>query len=423
MTGSRTARNTVTAQIQDDVIDWLPDDPEHILLSIDSDWDFENEVRRIDITNGEFDELQEGSRGIQNWMTDQSHQLRYGSANGDNVSRNIFYSTNERTWKGVDHTDWSQQRLTPVAFEADPRFALAMGQNSEGRAAVFRIDLESGSVLESVFSHPVVDIGEVLLDDQTKKPIGFSYTVDQPRIQYLDEDEDRLQQMIDGALPGFVNRVVSRVEASRMFLISSRNDIEPGVYYLLDRNANQMHFMAEAMPGLSQELLSPMQAIKYAARDGQEIPGYLTTPKGAEAKNLPVVVLPHAGPHKRDVQMFSYLAQFLASRGYAVLQPNFRGSTGYGQAFRDAGENQWGGAMQDDLTDGAQWLIKNGVADPARICIAGHSYGGYAAIIGAGKTPKQFACAVSVNGIFDLPALVADTDRFAGAGEWTESSV
>lgn len=419
--GSNIGRSRIVAQIQDRIIDWLPDDPDHFLLSIDSNRDGKNEVRRVNINNGNYSELNDGNRGIQHWWTDQSHELRYGVGYDDEIFRRLYFSAVEGRWRSVERTKWGDMGLTPEAFESDPRFALASGQNEDGRAAIVRINLESGDVLETVFSHEQVDADGVAIDELTNKPVGVYFTIDQPEIFYLDEGEGRLQKMVDGALPNMVNRVVSRVNATKMFLISSRSDTEPGVYYLLDRGTSQMHYIAETMPGVLPEHMSPMQPIKYEARDGQEIPGYLTVPKGVEPKNLPVVVMPHGGPHARNTQMFDYFTQFLASRGYAVLQPNFRGSSGYGSEFENAGKQQWGGLMQDDVTDGTKWLVDQGIADPKRICIVGGSYGGYAAAMGAIKTPDLFACAASFNGVLDLPAMIANDKKYIGGSVWTKS--
>jgi dipeptidyl aminopeptidase/acylaminoacyl peptidase len=178
------------------------------------------------------------------------------------------------------------------------------------------------------------------------------------------------------------------------------------VFYLVDFATGRADIAGESYPGLAGVTLGEVRFIDYAARDDVEIPAFLTLPPGLGEKNLPLVVLPHGGPHAHDTGDFNWWTQFLATRGYAVLQPQFRGSTGYGAAHRKAGYGQWGGLMQDDVTDGVKAMIKNGLADPARICIAGASYGGYAALAGAAFTPEMYACAISVNGISDLPALL-----------------
>jgi dipeptidyl aminopeptidase/acylaminoacyl peptidase len=188
---------------------------------------------------------------------------------------------------------------------------------------------------------------------------------------------------------------------------------EPGTYYLFDSEKHQLTPIDYARSGLEPEQMAPVRRIEYQARDGVTIHGLLTVPRGLEAKSLPAVLLPHGGPLAHDSLQFDWIAQFLANRGYVVLQPNFRGSSGYGIAFERAGDRQWGRSMQDDVTDGAQWLIQQGIADATRMAIVGGSYGGYAALMGAVKTPDLFRCAVSLNGVSDLVALLtSDTGGF-----------
>jgi dipeptidyl aminopeptidase/acylaminoacyl peptidase len=186
------------------------------------------------------------------------------------------------------------------------------------------------------------------------------------------------------------------------------------VYFLLDRTTHEMHPLARAYPALADVPLPEMKAWNYRARDGLEIPAYLTLPLGKPAKNLPMVVMPHGGPDARDVRGFDWWAQFLANRGYAVLQPNYRGSLGYGAGYTQAGLRQWGLKMQDDISDGVKKAIADGIADPKRVCIVGASYGGYAALAGATLTPALYACAVAFAGVSDLPLMLRTEHRFTG---------
>jgi dipeptidyl aminopeptidase/acylaminoacyl peptidase len=173
----------------------------------------------------------------------------------------------------------------------------------------------------------------------------------------------------------------------------------PRSYFFLDRTTHKARFIASTYPKLNKDQLGKTKPFPYKARDGLDIPSYLTLPPGKTPKMLPVVILPHGGPRARDEMAFDWQAQFLANRGYAVMQPNFRGSSGYGRRFEEAGYGQWGLKMQDDITDGVRKLIADGIADPKRICIVGGSYGGYAALAGAAFTPDLYACAVSWAGI------------------------
>lgn len=194
----------------------------------------------------------------------------------------------------------------------------------------------------------------------------------------------------------------------------------PPVYYLVDLAANKADIVGEAYPALADAKLGEVRMITYKARDGADVPAYLTLPPGSSGKNLPLILLPHGGPESRDNYEFDWLTQFLATRGYAVLQPQFRGSTGFGDAWRKAGYRQWGLLMQDDITDGVKALIEQGVADSKRVCVVGWSYGGYAALAGAAFTPDLYRCAVSINGVSDLPQMLSY--ELARASDGDESS-
>jgi dipeptidyl aminopeptidase/acylaminoacyl peptidase len=195
----------------------------------------------------------------------------------------------------------------------------------------------------------------------------------------------------------------------------------PPVYYLVDFQTHTAEIVGEEYPALATAKLGEVSTISYKARDGQDIPAYLTLPPGAEPHGLPLVVLPHGGPESRDYPTFDWWAQFLASRGYAVLKPQFRGSTGFGEAFRKAGYRQWGGLMQDDVSDGVAAMISRGIADPKRVCIVGASYGGYAALAGAAFTPSLYKCAVSINGVSNLPEMLGYLLRREGpVSYWRE---
>jgi dipeptidyl aminopeptidase/acylaminoacyl peptidase len=216
-----------------------------------------------------------------------------------------------------------------------------------------------------------------------------------------------------------VNNIVSTTRDRRKVLIRSASDVDAGAYLYLDRDKGSLDFIAETMPGINPELMSPVEAVSYLARDGIEIPAYLTVPLDVSRENLRVIVLPHGGPNSRDDQSFWFLSQFLAARRYAVFQPNFRGSSGYGRNYENAGRSEWGGRMQQDVTDGTNWLIEQGIAAADQICIVGWSYGGYAAAMGVVQEPDLYRCAASINGVLDLPRLIADDRKYIGGSAWT----
>ena len=420
-TGTRIAREAGIAQIQDDVIDWLPGDPRHLLLELDADRDGRIEVRRVNVDNGKFDIVHAGREYIDDWLTDSTGELRFGyGIRGQ--SRVFAMRDHDGNWSSDDLEQWPWGSFTPVAFTTDPSVAYVQGRNDAGRSVVRKLDLAKGEFVGTVFEHDRVDAGGIVIDPVTGQAVGVSYLEHLPRVHYFDESMQLLQRAMDKAMPDTANRLVNTSADRSRVLVLASSDVVPGVYYLWDRNRKSLDIVGEVHPELTPELLAPVEPVTYEARDGTVIPGYLTAPRGAERNKLPTVVLPHGGPQARDTGSYWYVSQFLAARGYAVLQPNFRGSTGYGQQYADAGKNQWGGLMQDDVTDGARWLVAEGIADPDRMCIVGWSYGGYAAAMGAVKTPGLFQCAASINGVLDLVRHINHVENYVGGSFYTRQT-
>lgn len=238
-----------------------------------------------------------------------------------------------------------------------------------------------------------------LISSKKRKVItGTVYTTDKSRYHFFDKERQELQNTLEAFFPNHEVAVTNMDDDERRVIVRVYGDRTRGSTYLFDRESNSLTKLADHSPWLKEAEMAPMTPIQYTSRDGLTIHGYLTLPLGAVSRDLPVVVIPHGGPSARDVWGFDSEAQFLANRGAAVLQVNFRGSTGYGKRFWQAGFKQWGRAMQDDVTDGVEWLVKQGVADPKRLAIYGASYGGYAALAGATFTPDLYACAVSYVG-------------------------
>ncbi|MGH8222550.1 MAG: alpha/beta fold hydrolase, partial [Woeseiaceae bacterium] len=417
--GSRLPKELPAPQIQDRIVDWLVDDPAHLLLAVDADFDGRTEVRRVNIRDGKYEIVSDGTKGIQNWITDPSRQLRFGYGYRDD---DMYFRLRHEDggWTGDDLQKWQWGDYLPVAFTEDPSIAYVQGTNQSGRTVVRKLDLSTGEFTETVFEREAVDAHGLVLDSVTQRPVGVGYVDHTESVYYFDESMALLQRSIDRALPDTGNRIVNMSDDRQRVLILAASDVNPGVYYLWDREQKSLDIVGEVQPGLTPNVLAPVRSVSYEARDGTRIPGYLTLPRGVPPENLPTVVLPHGGPQARDTKSFWFLSQFLVSRGYAVLQPNFRGSTGYGDAFAKAGLKQWGGVMQDDVADGAEWLLQQGISDPDRLCIVGWSYGGYAAAMGAVKTPDLYRCAASINGVLDLPRHVSEEQDYVGGRVWIE---
>ncbi|MCH8862735.1 MAG: S9 family peptidase [Proteobacteria bacterium] len=409
-------------QIETDVIDMLPDDPEHILMALDPTRDGSYAVMKINIYTQRQTRVQSAKRDVQDWMTDQQGVPRLGYGYWGKSSKiNLHYRDPEtRKWIGLQNTNWFEAHFWPRAFMEDPRFAYAIGP-VDGRDALVRLNVPEGKIEEKLFAHEKVDVRGLEFGPGLRKVVGVRYTEHFSRVHYFDAYLKKIQTAIDRLLPDTANDIAQALPGGKLFLIRARNGHIPAEYHVLDIAGKQLYFLVSTRPQLHSDQMAHVEPVTYEARDGLEIPSYITWPKGRARKNLPAIILPHGGPHSRDTMDFDYLAQFLANRGYLVFQPNFRGSTGYGAAFEKAGRRQWGGVMQDDLTDGTNWLVSEGLADPARICIVGWSYGGYAALMGAVKTPDLFQCAASINGVANLPALVQFDRGFIGGSSWIKS--
>jgi dipeptidyl aminopeptidase/acylaminoacyl peptidase len=419
--GSRIARELPPPQIQDEVIDWLPGEPNHILVSVDSDFDGGDEVRKVDVRDGSYKNLVNDGSNFMTWVSDGAGKVRLGWVVDEDDNLSVVARNQDDGWHSARDFAFVKAGYRPLVFTKDPQVVLTYGLNAAGRKAIRSADARTGEFIETVFEHERFDVESVRTDDSTGLPVGSTFTEHRGHIIYFDETMKKLQRNIDSALPDRSNIIESTSSNHRQILILSHSDTGAGSYYLWDRDEGSLSFYENQYSDLGDGMIAPVEAVSYKARDGLEIPAYLTIASGVDREKLPTVVLPHGGPADRDDASYWFLSQFLASRGYAVLQPNFRGSAGYGQEFRLAGRGEWGGKMQDDVSDGANWLVDQGIADPERMCIVGWSYGGYAAAMAAVKTPDLFQCAASINGVLDLPRLITDDKlKYAFAREWTK---
>lgn len=336
-----------------------------------------------------------------------------------------------RTLKVLEGDDWRTLGTYDATVDVDDGIAgvsedggaiIRLAPRPDGTNSVDRIDLKSGAET-TIFRNPKYDVRDTLHDDWTGKVIGYVVDEDMPVYRYLDPKREALQKGLEAAFPGLSVHPVSTDLAGDRSIVEVVGPKMPESYYLYDRTTHHATAVAASYPDLTERELGDVKPYGYAARDGLPVPAYLTLPPGRNPHNLPLVVMPHGGPDSRDDMSFDFMSQFLASRGYAVLRPEFRGSAGYGRPFTVAGLHQWGLKMQDDISDGVKKVIADGIADPKRVCIFGASYGGYAALVGATLTPELYACVISFAGISDLPNILGyDRRQFgedASHGSWT----
>ncbi|MCI0664698.1 MAG: S9 family peptidase, partial [Acidobacteria bacterium] len=278
-------------------------------------------------------------------------------------------------------------------------------------------DVETGRE-EPAESDPLkrVDFGNAIFSELSGDLIATVYEDERTRVYWKDKAYEADYKLLQSKLPGKDITFSSRTRDEQLLLISASSDIEPGETYLFDRKTKQLTLQYRIREKLPREHLAEMKAIRFRSSDGLEIPAFLTLPKGVEARNLPLIVNPHGGPWARDSWGYDSLAQFFANRGYAVLQPNFRGSVGYGKKFLNAGNKQWGEKMQDDITWGVKHMVAEGLADPKRIGIAGGSYGGYATLAGVAFTPDLYSAAVAIVAPSNLITLLESIPPYWEAG-------
>ncbi|WP_265528507.1 alpha/beta hydrolase family protein [Sphingomicrobium marinum] len=367
-------------------------------------------IRRVDLSTGKSKQIQHQMRGVWDWYADRDGVVRAAIQYSKTNDFALQYRDNEddkfkRITINLQRDSDDEIMVESIFLSLTDAPSTAISNHRKGRFGVYEFDLQRGRIGEPIFEHPTHDIDSYYLDNESGSVLGIRYQDDRPRIHWLDEEMKRHQARIDRALPGMANRIASFASDRNRMIIHSSRGADPGLYYLLDIGAGRMDVIANPYERVDPDQLSPVQHVEYRARDGLEIDAYLTLPKDREATNLPLVLLPHGGPFARDTWSYDPLVQFIASLGYAVLQPNFRGSTGRGREFVEKGYGQFGTGMMTDMYDGIDWLAAQGIVDPKRVCIAGASYGGYAAMWGAIDAPERFRCAVSYAGISDLASM------------------
>jgi dipeptidyl aminopeptidase/acylaminoacyl peptidase len=374
---------------------------------------FRYDLYRVNVRTGHEERVAAGNYRTKQWFMDGHGHILARQDQSETPLVDHLEVLNKDEWTRLADYDATADRGASIVGITDDGTALVRATRDNRTMAVLtRLDLSTGKE-SPLFANPAYDADHPLIDDWTNRVIGAAFIDDRVEHHYFSPKLDALQKGLEAAFPGVSAEAVSWDTAMNAVIVAVDAPRKPTTYYYLDRTTHTADPIGSAYPDLSEADLGEMKAWPYKARDGLDIPAYLTLPPGKEAKKLPVVVMPHGGPDARDHISFDWMAQFFANRGYAVLQPNFRGSWGYGHKFTDAGLHQWGLKMQDDITDGAKKMIADGIADPKRICIVGASYGGYAALAGAALTPDLYACAVSFAGVSDLPrAISAERARY-----------
>jgi dipeptidyl aminopeptidase/acylaminoacyl peptidase len=402
------------SQFQDRVLDWQFDDPKHVLIELSGDGNVFPNVHSLDVYTGLMSVVQRSRFPIQRWSTDRTGVVRFGSGHDEQAKQ--YYITRESRdapWRSLGKWEIGKTDFSVVGFGPTPGTLLVSALHN-GRDAIFEMDLTEKSDRQLLFASSEVDVDGPIYWPSDQRIVGFSFESDRVYRKFFDAEAENVYSAIDEVLPDSDNRVVGASRDGKKLLISSRADVRPTNYYVLDRNTSRMLRIGSRNPALAKTPLAPMKPVKIKGPDGITLPGYLTLPLGSAGKHVPMVVYPHGGPAARDSWGFDDMVQFFASRGYAVLQVNFRGSVGYGYEWFQAGHQNWGTVMVDDITTATRWAIAEGIADPANTSIIGWSYGGYAALMSAAREPTLYRCAVSIAGVADLRALAREDSRFYG---------
>lgn len=384
------------------IIDDLEDIPEYIIIGTNERNPQIFDPYRLNINTGETKMLAENPGNISGWMTDHDGKIRI-AVTTDGVNNSLLYRETENDIFNTVITTNFKESFSPQFFDFDNSPVL-YGVSNIGRdkASLVKFDLATGKELEVLFADDENDISGAGYSKKRKVLTSVRWTAEKSERHFFDNEFKSIYEDLESKLPGDEVVLTSMNDDEDKFIVRTYTDLSNGSYYFYDKNTKDLQLIEEVTPWIKPEHMAQMKPITYISRDGVTIHGYLTLPKGVEATNLPVVVHPHGGPWARDHWGYNPQVQFLANRGYAVLQMNFRGSTSYGREFWEMSFKQWGQAMQDDITDGAQWLIDEGIADPKRIAIYGASYGGYATLAGLTYTPDLYACGIDYVGVSNL---------------------
>ncbi|MEM9768871.1 MAG: alpha/beta fold hydrolase [Cyanobacteria bacterium P01_D01_bin.71] len=380
--------------------------PNNIIIGLnDRDPRF-HDVYQLDLTTGERTLIYENDENVAGWMADAQGTVRVAyrqTLEGGNET--LVIQNGALT---PIYTCEIEETCHPIHFHPDGQQVYLITNRDQDLIQLELLDLNTGqSRLVEADPENQVDFGGAVFSEATDELIATAYIGDRARIYPQDDEFAADLAFLQQQFPNDELSLASLTQDDQLALIGVQSDVNPGSMYLFDFSTQTLEKLYDYRPELSSASLATMEPVRYTARDGLEIPAYLTLPPGLAPENLPVIIIPHGGPWARDVWGYNPFAQFLANRGYAVFQPNFRGSTGYGKDFLNAGNYEWGtGAMQHDITDGVQYLIDEGIADPERVGIFGASYGGYATLAGLAFTPERYAAGASFVGPSNLITLL-----------------
>jgi dipeptidyl aminopeptidase/acylaminoacyl peptidase len=392
---------TPFSKVRASIVDDLKDDPDHVLVQHNKRDPKVFDVYRINVITGDSTLVAQNPGDITNWVTDHLGCVRIATTT-DGVNTSLLYRASEKdSFNTVLTTDF-RTTVEPLFFTFDNKSLYALSNRGRDKTALVVLDPNSGNESKPLFEDPDVDLDGASYSRKRKVLTYVSFNTWKEQRHVFDPETKVLFAKLQEKLPGYEVIIQDENLAEDTFIVAAYSDLTPGTRYVYSSKSDTLTKLGEINPRIDPVHMAPMKAVTYTTRDGLKINGYLTVPVNREVRNLPVIVNPHGGPWTRDSWGFNPEVQFLANRGFAVFQMNYRGSTGYGRAFWEKSFKQWGKTMQDDITDGVKWLIQEGIADPKRVGIYGGSYGGYATLAGVTFTPDLYAAAVDYVGVANL---------------------
>ncbi len=384
----------------------LPKDPNHILAY---GYDSGPALFRVNVFTGDAKRVVKGKSNTVGWVLNQDGEprIRFDYSSFSETIKIYAFDEDRNRWQRIlkiRRRDIDQGvSLTTAGINQKGDVLVLDRKGNEDFISLHKFDLDTNEISDTVYHANRYDISDTLTDTHTGEVIGISYVSERPHHIYFDRELQAVQQQLERRFPNGLVSIRQTSQDKRRFLVYVTTPWRPGSYYVFDAKDKSEILISNVSDQLSEAAYTYVEVIKYPSNDGKEIEGYLTLPVDRDPKNLPLIVYPHGGPQARDWLTYNPFVQFWAGRGYAVLQPNFRGSTGYGRKFEEAGYKEYGDQIIEDIAAGVKALVKDGYADPERVCAAGGSFGGYAALALSAFKPNLIKCAVSINGLSDLP--------------------
>lgn len=373
-----------------------------VLVSLNSRDSSVFDVYRLDVRNGSLSMVARNPGNIIAWYADLQGGLRLAVAS-DSIRETVLYRESENLDFQPVLSNSFHTSVIPLGFShSRASHIYALSNIGRDKLSLVEMDLQTGEELAELFNHAEVDITPGGYSPEKGRMAYAHYFTSRRNRHFLDDSVRLMYEALERKLPGYEVRIIDEDASSTKFIFTAYTDRNPGEIYYYDSQIDLLIKLTEINPRLDEKQMASMEPVSFYTRDSLKIHGYLTLPVGGPRRGLPVIVYPHGGPSDRNVWGFNPTVQFFANRGYAVFQLNYRGSTGYGKQFWTAGFKEWGGKIQDDITDGVRWLIEEGIADPARVGIYGVGFGGYSALYGACFNPDLYACAASYAGFTNL---------------------